>query len=246
MSRLLKIILACNLALIAALVFIYPELMVGPGKLIPGHKALEGDCFACHAPLAGATSGRCLSCHKPADIGRLTTAGRAVEKPLAKAAFHQGLNSQDCVACHSDHAGVKRFARTRQFDHRLLNKATGEQCQSCHKSPADSLHRQINGNCLQCHTQQKWTPATFEHNTYFALDRNHNTSCVTCHVRNDYSRYTCYGCHEHSPDNIRREHIGEGIRNFDNCVKCHRSGDEHGSRGRGEGRRNERGGDDDD
>lgn len=49
----------------------------------------------------------------------------------------------------------------------------------------------------------------------------------------DYSRYTCYGCHEHTPDNIRREHIEEGIRDFDNCVECHRNADEHDIRGRG-------------
>ncbi|MBP9905820.1 MAG: class III cytochrome C family protein [Rhodoferax sp.] len=236
MNKWLKIILAFNLGLLAALVFIYPELMVSPGKLIPGHKALEGDCFACHAPLTGASSLRCTSCHKPADIGLLATNGRVLTKPATKAAFHQELSSQDCVACHSDHAGVKRFARARSFDHNLLKKATRDQCQTCHKTPTDSLHKQITGNCLQCHTQEKWTPATFDHNQYFVLDRDHNETCVTCHVRNDYSRFTCYGCHEHTPDNIRRKHIKEGISKFDNCVECHRSADEHDIKGRNEGR----------
>lgn len=36
------------------------------------------------------------------------------------------------------------------------------------------------------------------------------------------SRYTCYGCHERTAANIRREHIEEGIRKFANCVECHR------------------------
>jgi hypothetical protein len=58
---------------------------------------------------------------------------------------------------------------------------------------------------------------------------------VTCHVRNDYSRYTCYGCHEHTPDNIRRKHVEEGIRQFDNCVECHRSGNKHDIKGGKEG-----------
>ena len=43
MSRILKIILIVNLLALGALAFIYPNLMVGPGKLIPGHKQLEGD-----------------------------------------------------------------------------------------------------------------------------------------------------------------------------------------------------------
>jgi hypothetical protein len=38
MSRILKIILALNLFVLAVLAFVYPHLMVGPGKLIPRHK----------------------------------------------------------------------------------------------------------------------------------------------------------------------------------------------------------------
>jgi hypothetical protein len=251
MSKTLKIILACNLALLAVLVFMYPHLTVSPGPLIPGHKSLEGDCFACHAAFTGASAERCVSCHKPADIGRLTSKGVPVAKPSTSTTFHQSLISQDCVACHSDHAGVKRFARERQFNHNLLKKDTRDRCETCHKPPVDALHKQVSGNCLQCHTQEKWTPATFDHDQYFVLDRDHNTSCVTCHTRNDYSRSTCYGCHEHTPDNIRRKHIKEGISKFDNCVECHRSANEHDIRGReggGErsGERNNRREDDDD
>jgi len=49
---------------------------------------------------------------------------------------------------------------------------------------------------------------------------------VTCHTGNDFKRYTCYGCHEHTPANVRAEHEKEGIRDFENCVECHRSADE--------------------
>ena len=248
MSRIVKLVLAANLIALAVLVFVYPHLMVGPGKLIPGHKQLEADCFACHTPLLGAASERCAACHKPTEIGRLTTKGLPIAKPLTATPFHQKLVSQDCVACHSDHAGVKRFRQQGRFNHALLAKGTREQCQNCHKSPSDALHQQITGNCSQCHAQEKWVPATFDHDKYFTLDRDHNTRCVTCHVRNDYSRYTCYGCHEHSLSSIRREHVEEGIRNFDNCVECHRSADEHDIRGGGgerDGRREGKHGDDD-
>ena len=238
MNNILKAVLAANLIVITVLVFIYPQLMIAPGKLIPGHKQLDTDCFACHAPFSGVASERCVTCHKPADIGRLLTTGQPIQKPLTSPPFHQQLLSQDCVACHNDHAGVIRFMQQGRFNHALLQKATSEQCQNCHKPPTDSLHQQITGNCAQCHTQEKWVPTTFNHTKYFSLDGDHNTRCVTCHVRNDYSRYTCYGCHEHSPASIRREHIEEGIRNFDNCVACHRSASEHdihGGDGKGEG-----------
>lgn len=231
MNRIVKIVLAANLAAFAILAFVYPHLMVAPGKLIPGHGKLEADCFACHAPFSGADSQRCITCHKPEEIGRLTTAGLPIAKPLTSTPFHQKLTRQDCVACHSDHAGVKRFRPTGHFDHLLLEKVTRAQCKGCHESPKDSLHRQLTAECSQCHSQKKWTPATFDHFKSFELDRDHNVRCVTCHVRDDYSRYTCYGCHEHTPDKIRRKHIKEGIRDYDNCVECHRNANEDDIRG---------------
>lgn len=239
MSKTLKIVLAANLIVLAILVFVYPHLMISPGKLIPGHAKLQTDCFACHAPFAGSATERCTVCHKPEVIGKLTTLGQPIPKPLTSTPFHQKLVKQDCLACHSDHAGVKRFRIEGRFNHDLLQVDARKQCQSCHKSPNDSLHQQITGNCNQCHTQQKWVPATFDHDKYFLLDGDHNAKCETCHVRNDYSRYTCYGCHEHSPEKIRREHIEEGIRDFKDCVECHRSGNEHDIRARGQGRARE-------
>lgn len=245
MNRIVKIVLALNLAVFAVLSFVYPHLMVGPGKLIPGHVKLEADCFACHAPFTGINPQRCIACHKPADIGRLTTTGLPVLKPLTSTPFHQKLINNDCVACHSDHAGVKRFRTTGHFDHALLDKLTGRECQSCHKAPKDNLHQQITGQCSACHGQQKWTPATFDHRKYFELDRDHNVKCLTCHQGNDYSRYTCYGCHEHTQENIRRKHIKEGIRDYSNCTECHRNADEHDIRGEyGKSRGGRKGNDD--
>ncbi|MBS4018353.1 cytochrome c3 family protein [Azonexus hydrophilus] len=247
MSKTLKIILAINLIALAVLTFAYPHLMVGPGKLIAAHSKLETDCFACHAPFFGTANERCIACHKPEEIGKLTSLGQAISKPRSSTPFHQNLLKQDCLACHSDHAGVKRFRVEGRFDHALLQADARKQCQSCHKSPKDKLHQQISGNCSQCHRQDKWIPASFAHEKYFELDRDHNVQCVTCHIRNDYSRYTCYGCHEHTQDKIRREHIEEGIRDFENCVECHRNADEHDIRmpgreqktGRREGRRDD-------
>lgn len=241
MNKLLKIVLAANLVGLAVLAFSYPHLMVGPGKLIPGHHTLEADCFACHSPFAGATTERCIACHQPDEIGKVTTTGQPIEKPLTSTPFHQKLVEQDCLGCHSDHAGVKRFRVAGRFNHALLHADARTECQSCHKAPSDSLHRQITGNCGQCHSEQKWVPAQFDHDKYFVLDRDHNVKCVTCHIRNDYGRYTCYGCHEHTPEKIRREHIKEGIRDFSNCVECHRSADEHDIRMPGRGERQDRG-----
>jgi len=244
--RLALLIIGANLAAAAVLAFAYPHLMLAPGALRPAHAALATDCFACHAPLDGTSAGRCIACHAVKDIGLRDTKGVALAKPDLKAAFHRELIAQDCAACHSDHQGLKLTQGKRKaFSHALLQPAARERCESCHEKPADTLHRQISGNCAQCHTPAKWKPANFDHARYFVLDRDHDhdatcATCVTCHANNDYKRYTCYGCHEHTQSKVRAKHVKEGIREFENCVECHRSANEHESGGRrneGRGRR---------
>ena len=243
-GRWLWIVISVNLLALVALAFAYPNLMVAPGPLIPGHAELATDCFACHAPLRGAVADRCIVCHQVVDIGLRTTRGAPVPPtrtspatPL-KVSFHQELAEQDCMACHSDHAGpgLTRHSR-RPFSHGLLRAATRDRCDACHTAPGDTLHRRIAGQCAQCHSTNAWKPATFEHDKLFLLDQDHNVACATCHTANDYRQYTCYGCHEHTPANVRAEHIEEGISNFEDCVKCHRSadGEPQGKDGRASG-----------
>jgi hypothetical protein len=220
-----------NLALAAVLVFAYPHLMVSPGAVVAGHSGIATDCFACHAPLRGPSTALCIECHAVADIGLKSTKGQTLPTKASKAAFHQELSEQNCMACHSDHAGPKLTLRNRKpFSHALLSSAVREQCQNCHKSPTDKLHPSPVGSCKQCHSQTAWKPATFDHDKSFELDSDHKVECSTCHLKGDYRSYTCYGCHEHSPDRMRSEHREEGIVDLDKCARCHRSanGDDDG------------------
>lgn len=241
-------LIVANLLVLVALAFIYPHLMVAPGALMPGHASLNADCFACHAPLRGAQAELCIACHALADIGLRTTKGAPIQTarpdkttPL-KISFHQELAVRDCMACHSDHAGPKLTHHNRKpFSHEMLRVATRERCASCHTAPDNNLHRNVGAGCAQCHTSDAWKPATFEHDRHFVLDKDHNTTCVTCHATDNYKTYTCYGCHEHTPDKIRRKHVKEGIPNFENCVECHRSASEKPERsGTREGGRSRR------
>ena len=235
----LLVVIAANLVVLVALAFFYPHLMISPGGLVSGHAEIATDCFACHAPWRGATSDRCITCHALPDIGLRTTKGATLPQRILKMSFHQELIERDCLACHSDHQGPKLTQRSRKpFSHALLRPAIQQRCEGCHKAPVDSLHQKILGNCKQCHSQERWRPATFEHDKLFVLDRDHNVSCVTCHTNNDYSRYTCYGCHEHTQAKVRAEHVEEGIRDFENCMECHRDpGIEPEKRGKSQDRR---------
>jgi len=265
----LLIVIALNLFALVALAFAYPHLMVSPGPLVKGHAELTRHCFACHAPLRGASSDRCVECHAIANVGVRTTKGVPIATGIVKGSFHQELIEQDCIACHSDHQGPKLTQRSRKpfshvllretvrdrcsschapprdpvhrdikvecgqchqskawkparFDHALLASSLLDRCEGCHSAPTDPMHRQIQGSCGSCHKTEAWKPATFDHDKYFVLDRDHQATCETCHRNNDYSRYTCYGCHEHSQAKVRAEHLEEGIQNFENCVECHR------------------------
>jgi hypothetical protein len=238
-GRWLWIVICADLVVLVALAFVYPQLMLAPGALDKEHAGLSGNCFACHTPLRGATADRCIACHKLPDIGLRTTKGATIvnARPV-KVSFHQELNDPNCMACHSDHAGPKLTQRSRKpFSHAMLREVARDRCETCHNAPADTLHKQMSGNCAQCHQPQAWKPASFDHDKFFPLDKDHNATCVTCHAGNNYNQYTCYGCHEHTPANMQAKHREEvGTENLDNCVRCHRSASGEGEGG-GDGER---------
>jgi hypothetical protein len=225
-NKTVNIIIVANLAVLLLLVIFVPHLMIQPGKLIDAHLDLTDDCFSCHTPFIGSTADKCIQCHKVNEIGLKTTEGLVIAKEKKNVAFHQQLIEDDCVACHSDHKGVQSFRPIGQFSHQLVAREMQEQCDGCHSNPGDALHLKIKGTCSQCHTIDSWTPATFNHEKYFRFDKHHDAACEKCHIESDYSNYTCYGCHEHSRSKIREEHVEEGIRDYERCVECHRSGDE--------------------
>lgn len=195
------------------------------GMPIPGrtvkvsfHQELtEQDCMACHSDHQGPKLTK--SSRRPFSHGLLKVAVRDICSSCHAApndAVHRG-RKLECSKCHESRAW-----KPAHFEHALLAKAELNRCESCHRAPTDRLHRQFQGGCMSCHRTDAWKPATFHHDKFFVLDRDHEATCVTCHTNNDYSRYTCYGCHAHSEAKVRQEHLEEGIQDFRNCVECHR------------------------
>ncbi len=201
------------------------------------------DCLECHtdhvgADPRGATRAfshealssefrqRCTGCHesnRPTD------------------ALHEQAHAE-CGACHA--TGVWKPST---FKHDALSGDLLQRCTNCHEGdrPRDTMHQQGSGECGACHATSAWTPASFKHDSLFVLDRDHQARCVTCHTQaTNYRAYTCYGCHEHSESRIAAKHREEGIGNFSDCVRCHRSASEHeggeGREGGGEHEGNDR------
>ena len=145
--------------------------------------------------------------------------------PLKSA--HQSLND-DCFACHRPFRGVDSAKCSHCHQPSSIGRLTSKGLPIVKPSAMASLHKDLKGlDCAACHSDHAGVkPVAFAHNQFFVLDRDHSTACTTCHVANDYKKYTCYGCHEHTPAKIKREHLEEGILEFEKCVACHRSAEE--------------------
>ncbi len=164
-----------------------------------------------HKMLSKELVNQCSSCHnKPTDH------------------IHQHI-SATCNSCHN----TIEWKTVVAFNHNMIQGSEKNNCISCHQPPSDSYHHLFKENCDRCHTTKKWLPSTFNHSSYFQLDENHNTDCNTCHSNNNFSTYTCYGCHEHSRNKMMEEHTEEGISNFTNCISCHGSANKHDIRTNG-------------
>lgn len=230
-----RLMLGAALAGVVGLAVAYPHSALSPAALIKGHGELEADCLACHKLGSGVPESRCVGCHAVDGIGLRTSKGQPLARASGKVSFHQRLWTTKCLACHTEHPGSAADKARAGFSHTMLAPADRGDCGSCHARPADELHRGSVAGCGTCHTTEAWKPATFDHRKYFLLDRDHDVSCATCHPGNVFAKYTCYGCHEHTEAGMARKHTKDGIREFANCVQCHRTPNEHDAKGGREG-----------
>lgn len=154
----------------------------------------------------------CLECHDGVD--RLSNFDHADIFPL------QGRHAEAaCDACHAD----------RQF------RGTPGECVACHDEP--EIHAGFFGlRCQYCHTAQAWVPAPLRLHP-FPLDhgRDRDSECQVCHT-GAYDDNSCYGCHEHQPEEIKTSHLAEGIaaEQIANCTQCHPTGRETALEGNNE------------
>lgn len=150
-----------------------------------------------------------------------------------------------------DWSQVKTLATERGFDFPTpvapmtamamleLGKEDPHECYNCHEEPEVHIG-QFGLNCARCHTLQAWKPAMLNRHTFF-LDHGDEgqVACQTCHTYT-YSDYTCYGCHDHTPEEMQEVHVREDVPEFEfkvyfpypwerivvrvGCADCHPTG----------------------
>lgn len=201
------------------------------------HRLTTQDCMACHSDHLGRTISPIVFSHDLLADTLAHNCHACHVRPDDR--LHANLTAE-CHQCHRTAAW-----KPAHFDHGTLTTGERNNCVACHEKPFDALHKSLAEACADCHTTRAWKPAHFQHDRYFRFDRDHQTECATCHAYNDYSSYTCYGCHEHTPAKVRDEHVEEGIRDFADCIRCHRSGNKHETEGRTKGDKRREHNDDD-
>jgi hypothetical protein len=191
-------------------------------------------CAGCHAGASAQTLPAvdgpvCAECHALADQAFMTA--------------HMQTFGLDCTSCHDGTGALRDFDHNQFFvldgAHAPLAceachaeqrfKGTPAECAGCHAEP--EVHAGVFGaECAACHTTTAWTPAALRAHI-FPLDHGGQgeVACATCHVER-YPAYTCYGCHEHTPEETQRQHAEEGLTTEQllDCAECHPSGQEDG------------------
>ncbi len=203
--------------------------------LSPVHRALgcdgchknqtfqRGDvtCYSCHAEdyqkakdpnhITAGFPTACEACHRASHTSwSQTTFNHGAYFPLSGA--HA---TQACAACHKNN----------------VYKGTPRDCVGCHRANYD---RTTNPNhvaagfptaCEPCHraSDARWTGASLNHNTYFALAGVHATqACAACHKNNVYkgTPRDCVGCHRANYDRTTNpNHVAAGFPTT--CEQCH-------------------------
>lgn len=233
---------------------------------VSSHAELAADCAACHpAPWSRERMDeRCVRCHS--DVRRELADSTSLHGSLP-----DGTRCRACHTEHHGAQGSLTSMDARSLDHATFGfaldthreAASGNPfaCGDCHQPnsfafrPADceDCHREYQpaftaehaatwgSDCRSCHDG---TGARFAHT--FPIDHGSRSAseCTVCHegAPREYRSYTCYGCHEHTPANIRAEHREEGISDAElvQCVRCHEGGGEHDGRGERSGRSDDR------
>ena len=217
--------------------------------LTGGHASVASDCEGCHKGNYKTLPNQCVSCHQ-SNYNNTTNPN------------HKGLAlSTDCKSCHTTQAGWKpatfpvhntfyqligahaSIANNCADCHTGNYSNTPNQCVGCHQKDYDNTtnpaHKAggFSTDCLSCHSQSAWKPATFDHdNQNFPIySGSHNgkwNTCNDCHSsQSNYKLFTCITCHEHSKTTADGQHKSVNGYTYESsaCFSCHPRGQSEGA-----------------
>ncbi|MFZ4543186.1 MAG: multiheme c-type cytochrome [Saprospiraceae bacterium] len=204
--------------------------------LTGAHTSVSSQCASCHHGNYSNTPQTCVGCHQ--------TDFNTSLNPK-----HNVLNlSTDCVTCHSTTPGWSPASFPNHNSFYVISgahTAISNDCNACHKSNYNNTPNTCVGchqadynnannpdhdvklfptECKDCHSQNAWTPSSFNHSNYYPLTGAHSTianDCVACHHGNyTNTPKTCVGCHQGDYNtSLNPKHVLKGIST--DCITCH-------------------------
>ena len=207
----------------------------------------EARCNTCHETSFAGTSSICNDCH----INEYNSSSNPNHSKL--------LLSNNCEDCHTTNINWEPASFSVHNDFYVLQGAhssISNDCNSCHNGDYNSgknlcydCHQFDFNNtndpqhsnsgfgtvCEDCHSQNGWTPSTFDHDDQFfpiysGKHREKWNNCADCHTnQNDYSLFSCIDCHEHNKTSMDDKHSGRRDYVYDSnaCYDCHPNGSEN-------------------
>lgn len=201
-------------------------------KLEGAHKRIE--CIDCHSQVYEGTPSECYACHSQ-DYQQATNPSHIIFGFLTT-----------CELCHNttrwgdaifDHIEASGFALTGV--HQTLtcnschinNQTSGlpRECYGCHEkdytavSDPNHVMNNFDRDCLFCHNNLTWSPATFNHaNTAFPLTGAHlSIQCIDCHENGYVNTPTdCFSCHQNDFNTtLDPNHVQNSFSH--DCTICH-------------------------
>jgi hypothetical protein len=190
--------------------FLICKAQISPGELSTPHSNLEGisNCTQCHVLGDKVSNDKCLKCHTEIlqrislQKGYHSSADVKGKQCVICHNEHHGKNFQlirldvakfnhnltgyplstphakkSCKDCHIDKYITDQKLKTRKNTYLGINTA----CLTCH---ADYHRKTLSSDCLNCHNQNAFKPATkFDHaNARFTLLGKHpGVECIKCH-----------------------------------------------------------------
>jgi hypothetical protein len=205
-----------------------------------GHSSVE--CSKCHTSGFAGTSPVCASCHT--NTYNQTNNPKHAEKNI----------SNECATCHTLNPGWKpALFPNHNAVYAIEGAHTTSSCEDCHNSNYNNTPNTCVGchqknydqttnpnhataqfatTCADCHSQNAWSPATFDHDgqffpVYSGKHKNTWTNCNECHTTpNNYAAFSCIDCHDHNKTDMDNKHQGISGYQYNSpaCLSCHPDG----------------------
>ncbi|MBS4058732.1 MAG: hypothetical protein KGZ82_15570 [Bacteroidales bacterium] len=216
--------------------------------LTGAHQPIASDCFACHQGDYNNTPNACLGCH-------ITQYNQSVNPN------HIAIGiPNNCEECHTTNPDWQPAAFPIHNNYYVLQGAhlaianqcadchhgdynnTPNSCYGCHQSDYNQANdpphasAQFPTDCEMCHTQNAWTPSTFDHdNQYFPIYSGQHqgewNTCTDCHTNpSNYAIFTCITCHTQAETAEEHDGVSGYSWNSEACLNCHPDGSAEGDK----------------